>query len=121
MRYDLKKPCNECPYVGKIPGWIGAHDTAQDFVDVVLADAPFPCHCTVRHDSDAPSVTAQMEQKGNKLQHCAGYALFMSQMCKSSRRPELFRMQQRLREECDVKVLSRFEIVEHHTLKRKAA
>lgn len=101
MNYGLKVPCHECPFIGNTPGWIGSHETAQDFVDLVRADMPFPCHETVDQDSPDP-IEAVLAQK---VAHCAGYALFMSRMCKLSRRPELAAMQQRLKETCKVPVL----------------
>ena len=108
MKHDLKEPCHACPYVGKMPGWIGAHETAQDFVDVVRADQQFPCHETVaanharhQHRCNADGTVPLT----GKEQHCAGYALFMNKMCKVSRDPDMAAMQKRLKETCTVEVI----------------
>lgn len=109
MKYDLKEPCKECPYVGNMPGWIGDHDHPQEFVDLVRADVPLSCHMTVQQDEGvyiSPS----------KEQHCAGYALFMNKRIQLSKRPELAQMQRRLKEEgCKTEVLYPAEVlVQHH-------
>lgn len=91
MKYEMQEPCNECPYVGKWKGWIGAHETAQDFVDVVRNDQPFPCHKSV------PSDTRSFKERAMDAQQCAGYALFMSRMCKISRHAPMMEMQRRLK------------------------
>lgn len=38
MKYTQKKPCVECPYTGKMPGWIGGHDHPKEFHDIMMAD-----------------------------------------------------------------------------------
>ena len=107
MHYNLKTPCHECPYVGKVPGWIGAHDTAQDFVDLVRVDAPFPCHESIDYAAVEHGESRKPEQqlKSAHVAHCAGYAIFMSKMSKLSRRPELAAMQDRLKAKCKVQVV----------------
>src|SRR5271170_3653934 len=100
MRHDMKQPCTECPYVGKWAGWIGDHESAQDFVDIARADAEFPCHMSLDQDGDTEEQLAEDEG-----QQCAGQALFMNRMCKMSRRREMAEMQSRLKKECKVEVL----------------
>lgn len=113
MNHDMKKPCPECPYVGKWKGWIGTHPTAQDFVDLARADHPFPCHMTV--DQESPIEPLEQMESASVAQ-CAGQALFMNKMIKLSRRPEMAAMQNRLRTEAPgVEVLWPPErLVEHH-------
>jgi hypothetical protein len=113
MRHDMKTPCAECPYVGKWKGWIGDHESAQEFVDLVKADQPFPCHMSLNQDGDE-SIPEQVEDGAG--QQCAGYAMFMSKMCKLSRNPAMAAMQNRLRaEKPDVEVLwPPDKMVEHH-------
>lgn len=77
MEHNLKKPCNECPYMPYWKGWTGPHETAMVFHDLVRADAVFTCHKT----------------HGKKEQHCAGYALYMNAMCKRSRDPAMRNLQ----------------------------
>lgn len=114
MKYNLKEPCNECPFVGKWKGWIGSHKSAQDFVDLVVADAPFPCHKTIDQTLRGHAYTEAYYSS----EHCAGYALFMNRMCKLSRNPKMAAMQKRLRETCKVPVLwPPSKMVEHHNLR----
>jgi hypothetical protein len=114
MNYDMKRPCPECPYVGKIPGWIGEHDTAQDFVDFARGDFPFPCHMTIDWRPGAPPPVEQAAR--DSAARCAGQALFMNKMLKTSQNEDMARMQHRLRrEEPGVEVLWPPEkLVEHH-------
>lgn len=114
MNYDMKKPCAECPYVGKWKGWIGNHKSAQDFVDLARADIPFPCHMTINQDYDAAEIEVQMCFPA--VAQCAGQALFMNRMCKLSRNINMARMQNRLKEEKpDVQILwPPEELVKHH-------
>lgn len=44
MKFDLKQTCPECPYAAKTKGWIGEHETAKDFHDIVVQDQDFRCH-----------------------------------------------------------------------------
>lgn len=114
MKYDLTKPCNECPYVGKWQGWIGSHQTAQDFVDFVRADEPFVCHMLLDQEADLAKQIAS-----GKAQHCAGYALFMNRMCKSSRNKDMLAFQHRLKTECTTEVLwPPDKLVEWHDKKK---
>lgn len=78
LKYQLKKTCHECPYSGKTKGWIGEHESAQDFHDIAKQDIPFPCHMSTR-------------------QSCVGNAIYMNRLCKSSRDQDKAEFQQRIR------------------------
>lgn len=79
LKYQLKKPCAECPYSGKFKGYIGPHESAKEFHDIAQNDQPFPCHMSTK-------------------QSCVGNAVYMNRLCKSSRDPEKNAFQNRLRE-----------------------
>ena len=32
LEHNLRTPCRECPFVGKIPGWLGGEERLKDFV-----------------------------------------------------------------------------------------
>lgn len=87
MRYDLKKPCPECPYTPKMRGWIGSHDSAMEFHEVVQQDAPFSCHMSPE-------------------QCCAGNALYMNRLCKVSRDPDKAQFQKKLKDSLEPVVFS---------------
>jgi hypothetical protein len=78
LKHGLKEPCKECPFVGRIPGWIGEHETAEDFVDHARYDLAYPCHM-------------------NKTHQCCGQVMFMNRMCKLSRDPVMLKYQQELK------------------------
>lgn len=90
MKFDLKQTCPECPYAAKTKGWIGNHESAKDFHDLVKQDTDFPCH---------------MSQK----QHCVGNALYMNKMCKVSRNPDKAEFQKKLKENNTEQVLFSFD------------
>lgn len=94
MKFTQKEPCAECPYTGKIPGWIGAHDHPQEFHDVVVQDVPFACHMSANARKESPEQSCQPDSKS---QHCVGYMLYMNRMIKSSRRPEVSKRQVELK------------------------
>lgn len=111
MKYNLSHPCHECPYVGNMPGWIGSHETAQDFVDLVKRGSPFPCHMTVNQNLRG----AAFEEAAFNAEHCVGYLLFANRMLRLSCDRETAAAQIRLKKTCKDKVLwPPRKLVEHH-------
>lgn len=94
MQFNLRKPCKECPYTPKVPGWLGSHDASRDFHDMSMADVPHPCHLTVNGNA---SPTDGMEIENAVEQMCAGQAMYMNKRCKSSRNPDVAAYQKTLR------------------------
>lgn len=86
LKYQLKKSCIECPYTAKTKGWIGQHESAQEFHDIAKVDQPFPCHMSTG-------------------QSCVGNAVYMNRMCSLSRDPDKAAFQKRLKEENKEEVL----------------
>lgn len=95
MKFTQTEPCPECPYTGRLPGYIGGHDSPQDFHDAVRNDTPFPCHMSV--NACGVSV-AEAVMKGSKVQHCVGAILYMNRMIKLSRRPDCAKRQGELKD-----------------------
>jgi hypothetical protein len=87
MEFNKTKPCRECPFLAQMAGWIGGHSTAKDFHELVQLDIRMPCHMT----------TEDFLEKPVKEQHCAGYAMYMNKMCKSSRDPDTRELQNKVR------------------------
>lgn len=85
MRFDLKAPCNACPFrKDSAPGWLGPH-TPEDLVRQLQVAEYWTCHKTVTetisHD--------EAFDAGNAVQHCAGAAAMMRNACKLPRDPFL--------------------------------
>lgn len=76
MKYDLKKPCNECPFRKKsLPGWLGPWKPREILQSIAVN--PFPCHRTIRHN--------EQRYEDDTLQSCAGMALFLNNNLEKSR------------------------------------
>lgn len=82
LRYQLRKPCSECPYTAKTKGWIGHHQSALEFHDIAKNDIPMPCHMSTG-------------------QSCAGNAIYMNRLCKLSHDPDKAEMQNKLKDSTD--------------------
>lgn len=107
MKFDQTTPCKECPYLALVAGWIGAHESAMDFHQIVRNDQEFPCHMT----------TEAYQGKPVTEQHCAGYAMYMNADCKVSNNPNIYLLQEKVRSNDASKLLHSFDgskIVEFH-------
>lgn len=78
MKHNLKTPCSECPFVGKMPGWIGAHKHPAEFDQLAQRDVAFPCHRTVDYGPGWETRLADAER-------CAGQLAYMNKCHKLSR------------------------------------
>lgn len=77
MKFDLRKPCVDCPFrKDALKGWLG-EDRAQEIADALTRnDQTFACHKTVNHheseveegDIDQDELDAELGDR----QHCAG-------------------------------------------------
>jgi hypothetical protein len=101
VKHDLKTPCHECPYVGNIPGWIGRHASAQEFVDIARADVRFPCHQTIDYSDKQWEVKVQR----GEAQQCVGQLAFMNRLCKRSIDPGVAAHQDRVRADKSIEVV----------------
>lgn len=80
MKFDLKKPCNDCPYrKNASPGWLGA-GTPEWFVESALSDYTdygkgvnfAPCHQTVDYeDNNWKDTLGEAQACVGALQFCA--------------------------------------------------
>ena len=101
MKHNLKKPCHECPYIGDVPGWIGAHRDAEEFVVLAKQDMPFPCHMTV----DYTDPEWERKAANDEFEQCVGQLAFMNKLLKRSREPEIAAHQDRVRADKTIQVL----------------
>lgn len=93
MKTDLKEPCDSCPFRKvSLPSWLGPW-TPWDLLMSIDADTPFPCHKTIAEDHE------ERGQPLEKMQSCAGAALFLANKCKLSRDPATARHQNLLRQQ----------------------
>lgn len=73
MRFDLVRPCKNCPFrVDCLPGWLG-RERATEIADALLDERPgltFACHETTEFTEDDEG-EALYTPKGGE-QHCAG-------------------------------------------------
>lgn len=102
MKYDLNKPCRQCPFrKACMPGWLGPDTGAPlDFVSPlrgreimpgVFVGEPGDMACHVDMDRVAKKYgldrgdSHELAQYESELQHCAGALHFLGSMCKSPR------------------------------------
>ena len=88
MNFDLKKPCEDCPFRNDKEhqrGWLG-EDRASE-IERSLSRHTFPCHKTTKHDDDGNY------QQRPKEQHCAGALIMLEHMEQPS---QMMRIAERL-------------------------
>lgn len=118
MKFELKKPCKNCPFLKDSvspfnKGWLSSH-RAQGIVDSLVKDGgTFPCHKTVNYDYEDD--IAELEELGEEeaakniykkkiegSQYCAGALILMlkidnpSQMTQIAQRLGLFKEEELL-------------------------
>jgi hypothetical protein len=102
MKYDLKKPCRQCPFRRAcMPGWLGPDTGAPlDFIAPLRGNEVMPgvwvgdvadmaCHVDMdrvveKHDLDHGD-SHQLAQYSAELQHCAGALHFLGSIHKRPR------------------------------------
>lgn len=96
MPETMKEPCSQCPYRRKsMPGYLG-QATPEEFMQSTMLDYPMPCHKTIdyndQHWKDKwENLVLDDELKVGKAgcdtkeKHCAGAAIFFTNIAKLSR------------------------------------
>jgi hypothetical protein len=70
VKYDLTKPCRDCPFLDeKLGMFFSSGDRAQDIADAVRIGT-FPCHKTAVWDEDSDGESVQVIRPAT--QACAG-------------------------------------------------
>lgn len=84
MKYNLYKPCADCPFRSDRRPFIRA-DRAEEILE---SDAPFPCHKTVDYSEDCDG------RETENTQHCAGVLILLEH---ENRPHQMMRIAERLR------------------------
>lgn len=84
------EPCRECPYIGRVPGWIGAYDDPQQFIDMVSSEQEMPCHSSVDYSDE------DWQVKQWDAPRCVGQLMMANRMAKRFRNPEIAERQDRV-------------------------
>jgi hypothetical protein len=77
MKFDLRKPCVDCPFrKDALAGWLG-RERAQEIADALTKeDKTFACHKTVAHHDieveEGDIDQAEYDEELANRQHCAG-------------------------------------------------
>lgn len=76
------KPCLECPFRKKsLPGWIGAHSSIHEIIDIVDRGQKFPCHLLTNaamERQEARGEERDFERACNSAPHCVGALAFLA-------------------------------------------
>jgi hypothetical protein len=74
LRYDLKKPCKDCPFLKTTRFHEGIYNSLPELVSA--ADRGLMCHTC--HKTDPDSDSKEGTSYTGPLQHCAGLLVMMS-------------------------------------------
>lgn len=98
MNFNLKRPCNNCPFrTDTLKGWLGAA-RAQDIIDsITRQDQTFACHKTTTSTDDDDE--NEGERTGGRIvdadaEHCAGALILLEKL---ERPNQMMRIAERLR------------------------
>lgn len=98
------EPCRACPYIGRAPGWIGAYDDPQEFIELIRGEQEMPCHSAVDYAADNWEV-AQWDAP-----RCLGQLMMANRMAKRFRDPSVAAKQ----DTCGKADLGPVELVDLH-------
>lgn len=113
MKTNLKEPCKACPFRRvSIAGWLGPWQPHELLWSI--KSVPFPCHKTIKEDTPFDSPEAE------KMELCAGAAIYLNNTLTLSRDPETAAYQRKMKELHDGASVfaTAHEFIEHHTLFR---
>lgn len=76
MKYDLKKPCENCPFRNDRPGFLNKARAREIVESITDQDGTFSCH---KHNKFADDDSEDaIETKDS--QHCAGALIFLEKL-----------------------------------------
>ncbi len=73
MRFDLVRPCKDCPFRSDIPGYLTVERVRQIVNDITHRQATFSCHKT---NTFRDGETIETKES----QHCAGAMIFLERI-----------------------------------------
>ncbi len=87
MKFELKRPCKDCPFVvGSSTNISLEEDRIKEIVhSIVDEDASFPCHKTLGYDG-----------KRVPKQHCAGASIFLERLGEYGSPNQIMRIAERM-------------------------
>ena len=88
MKFDLKKPCAQCPFRTDITPFIRPERAEEICASMIDLQQAFPCHKTVDYNNDGDGVETPDSQ------HCAGAMIMLEHM---DRPNQMMRIAERLR------------------------
>lgn len=74
MKFDLKQPCNNCPFRTDVDFYLDDHRVQEICDSITRNQQTFACHKTTRFDDDGETVPHKKEQ------HCAGALIMLEHM-----------------------------------------
>lgn len=94
MRFDLVRPCAECPFRNDRPGYLRKSRAAGLYRAIAVDDQTFTCHKTLDYDKcDDDGNPGRRDDKDD--QHCAG-ALIMLEKIRATSGNQMLRIAQGL-------------------------
>lgn len=94
MRFDLTKPCGNCPYRTDRPFYLCPERTAEILDAITDGQQTFACHKTVDYDAeDDDEESAGDGRHTTKTQHCAGALILLEKL---ERPNQMMRIAERL-------------------------
>lgn len=113
MKFDLIRPCGNCPFrTDCLSGWLG-ENRAEDIAHSLTGqDKTFPCHKTTSTDEKGDTIETRDSQ------HCAGAMIMLEKLENPNqlmRIAERLRMYDRFKLDMDADVFDNpEEFIEHH-------
>ena len=115
MKFDLVRPCDNCPFrTDCAKGWLGKAAATSFANGITNEQGTFSCHKTIDYREGAPRASRDEEQ------HCAGALILLEKM---NRPNQMMRWMERLhfydmtKLDMDAPVFDDTdEFIEHHTL-----
>lgn len=81
MKFDLKKPCNNCPFTHtSMKGWLGEARAEEIIESLLVRDESFPCHKTIDYDRMDDDDEDDSWVPTGEEQHCAGATIMLLKM-----------------------------------------
>ena len=78
MKFDLVRPCKDCPFRTDIKGYLTPGRVREIADSLLLQQATFTCHKTNEFEDDDDGVTVTVQTADS--QHCAGALIFLERM-----------------------------------------
>jgi hypothetical protein len=78
VKFDLVRPCKDCPFRTDIPAYLSRARVREITSALIDRQATFTCHKTNAFDDDEDGNSCTVETKDS--QHCAGALIFLERL-----------------------------------------